>query len=80
MLDIIGVLRGESDYEKNRNYWKYLKTKLKKENSELVSRANQLKLTASDGKKYLTDAFDYSGLFLLLRTGRHHFGRTIAVK
>lgn len=27
VLDIIGVLRGEDDY---RNYWKYLKTKLKK--------------------------------------------------
>ena len=44
VLDIIGVLRGEDDYTKNRNYWKYLKTKLKKENNELVSAANQLKL------------------------------------
>jgi cell filamentation protein len=67
VLDIVGVLRGESDYEKNRNYWKYLKTKLKKENSELVSRANQLKLTASDGKKYLTDTFDYDGIIALAK-------------
>ena len=44
VLDIIAVLRGEDDYKKNRNYWKFLKTKLKKENSELVSAANQLKL------------------------------------
>ncbi len=62
VLDIIGVLRGEDDYKKNRNYWKFLKTKLKKENSELVSIANQLKLTAADGKKYLTDTFDYDGI------------------
>lgn len=67
VLDIVGVLRSESDYEKNRNYWKYLKTKLKKENSELVSRANQLKLTASDGKKYLTDTFDYDGIIALAK-------------
>ncbi len=67
VLDIVGVLRGESDYEKNRNYWKYLKTKLKKEDSELVSRTNQLKLTASDGKKYLTDTCDYDGIIALAK-------------
>ena len=44
VLDIIGVLRGTDDYEKNRNYWKFLKSKLKKENSQLVSSANQLTL------------------------------------
>lgn len=62
VLDIIGVLRGSDDYEKNRNYWKFLKSKLKKENSQLVSVANQLKLKAADGKKYLTDTFDYDGI------------------
>jgi len=67
VLDIIGVLRGVDDYHKNRNYWKYLKSKLKKENSELVSHANQLKLTASDGKKYLTDTFDYDGVIALAK-------------
>ena len=67
VLDIIGVLRGEDDYKKNRNYWKFLKTKLKKEHSELVSAANQLKLTAADGKKYLTDTFDYDGIIELAK-------------
>jgi cell filamentation protein len=67
VLDIIGVLRGEGDYAKNRNYWKYLKSKLKKEESQLVSRANQLKLTATDGKKYLTDLFDYDGIIELAK-------------
>jgi len=65
--DIVGVLRGEDDYAKNRNYWKYLKAKLKKENNELVSAANQLKLTAADGKKYLTDTFDYDGIIKLAK-------------
>ncbi len=67
VIDIVGVLRDEKDYKKNRNYWKYLKTKLKKENNELVSRANQLKLMASDGKKYLTDCFDYGGIIELAK-------------
>lgn len=58
VLDVVGVLRKEDDYNKCRNYWKYLKAKLKKENSELVSSTTQLKLTAADGKKYLSDALD----------------------
>ncbi len=55
VLDIIGVLNDQDDYTKNRNYWKYLKTKLKKENAEVVSVTNQLKLTAPDGKRRLSD-------------------------
>lgn len=33
VLDIVGVLNEENDYTKSRNYWKYLKTKLKNENN-----------------------------------------------
>lgn len=65
VLDVIGALRNESDYEKCRNYWKYLKAKLKKDNSELVSVTTQLKLTAADGKKYLSDALDSDGVIKL---------------
>ncbi len=46
VLDIVGALNEEPDYTKVRNYWKYLKTKLKKENNQLVSATNQLKLLA----------------------------------
>ena len=28
VLDIIGAINDQDDYKKNRNYWKYLKTKL----------------------------------------------------
>ena len=56
VLDIIGVLNAEDDYSKNRDYWKYLKAKLKKENPELVSATTQLKLTAPDEKKRASDA------------------------
>lgn len=55
VLDVVGVLNDQDDYTKNRNYWKYLKTKLKKEGNELVSVTNQLKLLAPDGKRRLTD-------------------------
>lgn len=65
VLDIIAVLNDQDDYTKTRNYWKYLKAKLKKENYELVSTATQLKLLASDGKRYLTDMLDFDGIIAL---------------
>ena len=68
VLDIVGVLNEQSEYEKNRNYWKYLKAKLKKENSELVSAATQLKLTAADGKKYKSDVMDYNQVIELAQS------------
>ena len=67
VLDIVGVLNDQDDYQKNRNYWKYLKTKLKKENNELVSATNQLKLSAPDGKRRLTDVVDNDGVILLAK-------------
>ena len=68
VLDIVGVLNAQDDYTKNRNYWKYLKTKFKKEGSQLVSVTNQLKMTAADGKRYLTDVLDYDGVVLLAKS------------
>ena len=65
VLDIVAVLTDQDDYNKTRNYWKYLKTKLKKEGNELVSATNQLKLVAKDGKRYLTDTLDYDGVIAL---------------
>lgn len=50
VLDVIAVLTDQSDYNKTRNYWKYLKAKLKKEESQLVSITTQLKLIAPDGQ------------------------------
>ncbi len=68
VLDIIGILNSQDDYQKNRNYWKYLKNKLKKESHELVSATNQLKLIAPDGKHRLTDVLDSEGVLLLAKT------------
>ena len=67
VLDIIAAINEQDDYQKTRNYWKYLKTKLRKENSQLVSTTNQLKLKASDGKSYKTDTFDAEGVTLLAK-------------
>ena len=76
VLDIVGVLNEELDYSKTRNYWKYLKNKLKKENNQLVSATNQLKLLAPDGKYRLTDTMDSNGVIELAK----HFPNNRAMK
>lgn len=68
VLDIVGVLNEELDYAKVRNYWKYLKAKLKKNNNEMVSATTQLKLMAADGKKYKTDMLDSDGIIELSKS------------
>jgi cell filamentation protein len=67
VLDVVGVLRGESDYDKNRNYWKYLKAKLKRNNNQLGSVTTQFKFTAPDGKKHLANVLDYDGIIELAK-------------
>lgn len=66
--DILGVLNAQDNYTKNRNYWKYLKGKLRKENNQLVSATNQLKIKAPDGKMRLTDVLDACGVVELAKS------------
>ena len=67
VLDVVGAINEQDDYTRTRNYWKYLKTKLRKQESEVVSATNQLKLLAPDGKRRLTDVLDYNGVLMLAR-------------
>ncbi len=71
VLDIVGAINDQEEYEKSRNYWKYLKTKLKREGSEVVSVTNQLKLLAPDGKRRLTDVLDSAGVEMLAKSIRN---------
>ncbi len=73
VLDIVGVLNEEKDYTKTRNYWKYLKAKLKKENNQLVSATTQLKLLAADGKNYKTDMLYSEGVIELSKSFKQSF-------
>lgn len=68
VLDIVAVLNGEDSYEKNRNYWKYIKAKLKSEGNQVVSVTTQLKLLAPDGKRRLSDVLDMDGVKALARS------------
>lgn len=68
IVDIIGVLTEQSNLAGARNYWKVLKNRLSKEGSELVTNCNQLKLTAQDGKKRLTDVANAETLLRLIQS------------
>ena len=59
VLDEVGAINEQDDHEKNRNYWKYLKAKLKKEQDEVVSDTTQLKLTAADGIQLVSVTHDF---------------------
>ena len=67
VVDVIGALIDNS-YDKSRNYWKWLKGKLNDEGSELVSKTNQLKMKAKDGKYRKTDTLDTEGIFRLIES------------
>ena len=68
VVDVISALTN-NDYEKSRNYWKWLKNKLNEEGSQLVSNTNQLKMKSKkDGKNYLTDTLDTKGILRLIES------------
>jgi len=67
VLDIVGVLLEQDDYEKTRNYWKFLKAKLKREGNELGSVTTQLKLQAPDGKRRLANVMNFDQIIELAK-------------
>lgn len=67
VVDIVAVLT-DSDYQKSRNYWKWLKNKLIQEGSELVSNTNQLKMKANDGKLRDTDVMNTEQILRLIQS------------
>ena len=68
VVDVIAVLIQQQDYQAARNYWKVLKNRLVKEGSKSVTNCNQLKMVASDGKKYLTDVANAETLLRLIQS------------
>lgn len=65
VVDVVGAL---TDSPNPRNYWKVLKHRLIKEGNKAVTNCNQLKLLASDGKKYNTDVADTEQLLRIIQS------------
>ena len=65
IVDVIAIL---TDSPNPRKYWSVLKTRLKKEGSQLTTNCSQLKMPAADGKYYKTDVADTEQLFRLIQS------------
>jgi len=65
IIDVIEIL---TESPRPRKYWNALKTKLNAEGSQLSHNVGQLKIEASDGKKYMTDVADTEQLFRLIQS------------
>ncbi|MDX9742403.1 MAG: Bro-N domain-containing protein [Arcobacteraceae bacterium] len=65
VVDVVSVLTDSVD---GRKYWSVLKTRLKKEGSELTTNCSQLKMKSSDGKYYLTDVATAEQLLRLIQS------------
>lgn len=68
IIDVIGVLTDQQDYQASRIYGKVLKFRLSKEGNQTVTNCNQLKMQAPDGKMRLTDIADTEQLFRLIQS------------
>ena len=65
IIDVIEIL---TESPNARKYWSVLKTRLKKEGSQLATNCSQLKMQSSDGKFYKTDVADTEQLFRLIQS------------
>ena len=65
IVDTVSVL---TDSPNPRKYWSVLKTRLKKEGSQLTTNCSQLKMQSADGKYYKTDVADTEQLFRLIQS------------
>ena len=65
IVDVIGVL---TESPNPRKYWSVLKTRLKKEGSQLATNCSQLKLQSADGKFYNTDVASTEQLLRLIQS------------
>mgnify|MGYP000404556308 FL=1 len=68
IVDVIAVLTDQPDTRHAAKYWSVLKTRLKREGSELPTLCSQLKLRSADGKRYLTDVATTEQLFRLIQS------------
>lgn len=68
VVDVVAVLTDQPDQRHAAKYWSVLKTRLKQEGSELPTNCSQLKMTAVDGKRRLTDVADTEQLLRIIQS------------
>jgi hypothetical protein len=68
IVDVVGVLSSQPTARSSTFYWGKLKQHLKEEGSQLLTNCQQLKMTASDGKKRLTDVANTEQLLRIIQS------------
>ena len=68
VVDVVAVLTEAPNHQAARNYWKVTKKRLVDEGFQPVTSCNQLKMTAADGKKRLTDVADTEQLLRIIQS------------
>jgi len=68
VIDIVAVLIEQKDFKKAKSYWTTLKNRLKNEGSEVVTKCDQLKMLAQDGKMRETDVANVEILLRLIQS------------
>ena len=68
VVDVVGVLTEQPDVRHAAKYWSVLKVRLKKEGNQLTTNCRQLKMTAEDGKKRLTDVANTEQLLRIIQS------------
>ena len=68
IVDVVGVLTDQPDQRHAAKYWSVMKTRLKKEGSELPTNCSQLKMLSADGKRYKTDVADTEQLLRIVQS------------
>ena len=68
IVDVVAVLTEQPDQRHAAKYWSVLKTRLKREGSELTTNCSQLKMKSTDGKRYLTDVADTEQLLRIIQS------------
>ena len=69
IVDVVAVLTEQKTTRGASTYWSVLKKRMKEEGAnELLTNCKQLKMTASDGKKRLTDVADTEQLLRIIQS------------
>ena len=68
IIDIVAVLTEQDNFKKAQSYWTTLKSRLKLEGNESVTKCDKLKLQSADGKYYKTDVADVETILRLIQS------------
>ena len=68
VVDVVRILTNQPDTRRAAKYWSVLKTRMKKEGSQLPTLCSQLRMLSADGKRYKTDVADTAGLLRIIQS------------